>query len=576
MFKSLILKNFRNFEQINIELKDKNIILGMNDVGKSNLLHALRLVFDKKIRLEEIHSTDFHNKNDRNPIEIIVGLDISQPEKEDVQKLKARAHEAVTQEESEVFYIKLIIENRKEEGILKQFFWGDELSALKEIKGKGVNYLILDDVFSVIYIPSHVETLKVFSDIKKEVLKDIVLTEDDSILKVEIKDNFQKINEKIQELTTVCKIEEVINTNLKVFDDAYKVTITSQSVVDDLYKQLKIYTIESDHDHLYPASGDGRQKKIMYAMLHYFLEKEAIKKIPILILEEPENHLFLSAQIDLSRTLFDDLNIKYIFCSSHSSELLYHIDIDCNLVRLYRQKNMPLRKTISSSAQISSEYHNLKKMYAEGLSKGYFADCVLLVEGYSEKLLCDSILSCVLSKNQFQKLYVLPVLGTNFKPYRDLLKKLGIKIIVRTDNDIYKNDIYGLKRCLKIVNKNLTEIIPEELKGRKDEGEIILNKKKKDLHKHFQPLIENLKLEHDIFLAEIDLENDIVNALLDEGISDCSLNGEVVDLEELKSELQYKKWHNMFLFLEENEELFEIIFKNSRFDFLKEVKACLV
>ena len=51
MFKSLILKNFRNFEQINIELKDKNIILGMNDVGKSNLLHALRLVFDKKIRL---------------------------------------------------------------------------------------------------------------------------------------------------------------------------------------------------------------------------------------------------------------------------------------------------------------------------------------------------------------------------------------------------------------------------------------------------------------------------------------------------------------------------------------------
>ncbi len=576
MFKSLILKNFRNFEQINIELKDKNIILGMNDVGKSNLLHALRLVFDKKIRLEEIHSTDFHNKNDRNPIEIIVGLDISQPEKEDVQKLKARAHEAVTQEESEVFYIKLIIENRKEEGILKQFFWGDELSALKEIKGKGVNYLILDDVFSVIYIPSHVETLKVFSDIKKEVLKDIVLTEDDSILKVEIKDNFENINENIQKLTSVSRIEEEINQNLKIFDETYKVKITSQSIVDDLYKQLRIYTIENDHDHLYPASGDGRQKKIMYAMLHYFLEKEAIKKIPILILEEPENHLFLSAQIDLSRTLFDDLNIKYIFCSSHSSELLYHIDIDCNLVRLYRQKNMPLRKTISSSAQISSEYHNLKKMYAEGLSKGYFADCVLLVEGYSEKLLCDSILSCVLSKNQFQKLYVLPVLGTNFKPYRDLLKKLGIKIIVRTDNDIYKNDIYGLKRCLKIVNKNLTEIIPEELKGRKDEGEIILNKKKKDLHKHFQPLIENLKLEHDIFLAEIDLENDIVNALLDEGISNCSLNGEVVDLEELKSELQYKKWHNMFLFLEENEELFEIIFKNSRFDFLKEVKACLV
>lgn len=48
----------------------------MNDVGKSNLLYVLRLVFDKKIRLEEIYFIDFYNKNDRNLIEIIVGLDI--------------------------------------------------------------------------------------------------------------------------------------------------------------------------------------------------------------------------------------------------------------------------------------------------------------------------------------------------------------------------------------------------------------------------------------------------------------------------------------------------------------------
>lgn len=112
MFKSLRLKNFRNFEEINIELKDKNIILGMNDVGKSNLLHALRLVFDKKLRLEDIHSTDFHNKNDKEPIEILIELDISQDGKEDVQKLIAKAHEAVTKEGSKNFYINLTIEKK--------------------------------------------------------------------------------------------------------------------------------------------------------------------------------------------------------------------------------------------------------------------------------------------------------------------------------------------------------------------------------------------------------------------------------------------------------------------------------
>ncbi|WP_180131581.1 AAA family ATPase, partial [Acinetobacter sp. YH12057] len=242
MFKSLRLKNFRNFEEINIELKDKNIILGLNDVGKSNLLHALRWVFDKKLRLEDIHSTDFHNKNDKEPIEIVIGLDISQDEKEDVQKLKAKAHDAVTKEDSKNFYIKLKIEKRKEEGILKEFYWGDDLNGLKEIKTKGINYLILDDVFSVIYIPSHVETIKVFNEIKKEILKDIVSTEDDLKIGSEIKENFEKVNENIQKLSSVVKIEDEINDNLQLFDETYKVKITSQSVVDDLYKQLKIYT----------------------------------------------------------------------------------------------------------------------------------------------------------------------------------------------------------------------------------------------------------------------------------------------------------------------------------------------
>ena len=132
MFKSLTLKNFRNFENIYIELKDKNIILGMNDVGKSNLLHSLRMIFDRKIRLDEIHSSDFHNKNMGSAIEIIVGLDISHFDGDDVEKLIAKVQEARTQEESQNFYIKLKIDNKEDEGALKQFYWGDDLDNLRE------------------------------------------------------------------------------------------------------------------------------------------------------------------------------------------------------------------------------------------------------------------------------------------------------------------------------------------------------------------------------------------------------------------------------------------------------------
>ena len=46
-FKSLQIKNFRSFEDISLNLSNKNIFFGLNDVGKTNLLTALRFVFDR-------------------------------------------------------------------------------------------------------------------------------------------------------------------------------------------------------------------------------------------------------------------------------------------------------------------------------------------------------------------------------------------------------------------------------------------------------------------------------------------------------------------------------------------------
>ncbi len=574
MFNKVTIRNFRNFHKIEVELTNKNIVIGMNDVGKSNFLHALRLIFDKKVRFEEICDTDFHQKNTSAPISIIITLDISDESKEDVQKILACVKEARIQEDSKLFYIKLEIESNLSNGYLKHYTWGDDLGNLKEIKTKGLGYLLLDDVFNVIYIPSHIETAKIFNDIRRNILQEIEYSTNDEKIKSEIFEGLKGVNDNIEKLSSVKNIAEQINKNLEIFDESYKVKITSQSVVDDLHKQLKIFTYEKDEDILFPASGDGRQKKIMYAMLHYFLQKET-RKIPLLILEEPENHLYLTAQIDLSDTLFSSTDIKYIFMSSHSAQLLYYINSDCSLIRLYRSKKISgNNNTSSNSSKISEEYHQLKRIYVEDMSKGYFADCVLLVEGYSEKLLCDTILKKVLPQNFYQKIYVLPVLGTNFKPYRDLLLNLGIDVILRTDNDIYKNDIYGLKRCYKILGKNFTKVVPHEIKGIKSEGEVSLNIKKIKLNEIYRRIISFLKSKK-IYLAEIDLENDLKNALDESGIVSCSFDGEEISNAELIVRLQDKKWHNMYIFLRDNSNKYKNIFNDKRFEFLKEVESCL-
>ena len=89
-FESITIKNFRNFKDINIDIGNKNVFFGLNDVGKTNFLYALRYVFDKDIRKLNLLDTDYHNKEIDKPIEIIISLDISDVTCVDNQKLRAK------------------------------------------------------------------------------------------------------------------------------------------------------------------------------------------------------------------------------------------------------------------------------------------------------------------------------------------------------------------------------------------------------------------------------------------------------------------------------------------------------
>ena len=61
-FSSIRIKNFRNFEDINIKLSNKNVFFGLNDVGKTNFLYALRFLFDRNIRKNGFIDSDFFQK----------------------------------------------------------------------------------------------------------------------------------------------------------------------------------------------------------------------------------------------------------------------------------------------------------------------------------------------------------------------------------------------------------------------------------------------------------------------------------------------------------------------------------
>src|SRR5690606_14348277 len=56
------LNQYRNFADTHINLAENSLIIGSNDVGKTNMIHALRLLLDKSLSEAEIEPTtrDFH------------------------------------------------------------------------------------------------------------------------------------------------------------------------------------------------------------------------------------------------------------------------------------------------------------------------------------------------------------------------------------------------------------------------------------------------------------------------------------------------------------------------------------
>lgn len=190
-FEKVEIKNFRNFENVKIDLANKNVFFGLNDVGKTNFLYALRYVFDKNIRKQNILDSDFYNKQINKPIEIIVTIDISDTADNDCEKLRAMLKGALLSDHQKV-YIKLLAKYNKTEMIaFPILFWGGDMNQLYEMKQRGYLYEI-DYVFNVIYIDSYVDLYSLFKKNVSQLIKN-EKDEDKDIL-AEIQKSVDELN----------------------------------------------------------------------------------------------------------------------------------------------------------------------------------------------------------------------------------------------------------------------------------------------------------------------------------------------------------------------------------------------
>ena len=557
-FKSITIKNFRNFEDVDISLSNKNIFFGMNDVGKTNFLYAMRFVFDKDVRKRDLIESDYNNKNTTVPIEITVKLDIQDTDCIDNQKLRAKLKGALTSKEQEV-YIKLKADFDNQEMIgIPILYWGGNPEKLQKMKTRG--YLFeLDYVFNVFYIDAYVDLYALFRKNIKTLINNDAST--DSEVLDQIQDTVDKLNCHISELSGIRRFEDTITTEYSKYrDENISIAVKSEVAVKGLYSNIIPYIRENEGANLYPTSGEGRKKLLTYTLYDLISKDSAEEKINMFLIEEPENHLHKSMQIALSQIIFADNSYKYLFATTHSPFVLYEMD-EVNLVRVYNENKI---NSASVFYSVPEKYRDNKKLLNRNLAEAIFADKVLLVEGLSEVVLFEKVLSCINPFFEANGVYILSVNGIGFRNYFEILDSLNIVNFIRTDNDLRKNSddgkysVLGFSRCNSYISEDNCYLPTERILSNTVDA-------RRKLYEDNLELIQEISSKYNIFLARCDLENDL----------DEFFHEKLVRYLNTKEPVQYLQRSKQFNMVELTQLLTktdcETIYNNSNFACLKEI-----
>ena len=512
-FKYISINNFRNFKEVTVDLSNKNIFFGMNDVGKTNFLYALRYVFDKEVRKNELLDSDFYQKNTVKPIDIVVAIDISDVADSDSQKLRARVKGNITSGDN-IVYIKLhAVYNPSELIAVPEMYWGGDLNNLGEMKAKST-YFELDYVFNPIYIDAYVDLNTLFRKNSNQLIVSQDETDEDTITEIEGK--IRDLNETIGSLSGVKAFEDNVTPEYKKFkNEDIEVSVKSEIAIKGLYSNIVPYIKKNGEDLLYPTAGEGRKKLLVYSIYDLLAGTDQnAKKINIFLIEEPENHLHRSMQMAISRVLFAEDNYKYLFVTTHSPLILTEMD-NVNLVRVFNEGRLDTRGVFY---KVPDEYKQKKKMLNRGLSEAIFAKKVLLVEGPSENILFTKVLSEIKPDYEVDGVFILPVNGITFRAYKEILEALDIKTIIKTDNDLRKTNTSGQYSVLGFlrVNGYVTGTkLPVANIPASGSGDI---NAKRVLYDKYRILLNQIREEDGIFLSHCGLEEDLDELLHDKNV----------------------------------------------------------
>lgn len=551
------LKGFRNFRDATINFSEKSLIIGANEIGKSNLLYALRILLDKNFSEADLepHDSDFYVYEETNEIEIRVKFEeVCQ----DCVLSKLREH---VSDDGTAYLVYRAARDPASRKKTYQFLAGRSEDTLAEIASRF--YL---KVLNLQFVGSYRDLASFIRRERRSLLQDAMderqegeIDQDAQILG-DVQQELTKVHAGVRSLSYVSRATDSLNAELaKLSFQSTGQTIIFDTGASDPSRFVENLRLASQvGERTLAVGGDGRTNQIHLALWAARRNKaippeDEPLEVTIFCIEEPEAHLHPHQQRRLASYLAETLQAQVII-TTHSPQIVCEFPPSC-IVRLYNHGPDTLAAGGGSSSSIAEAFigfgHRLNIIPAEA----FFASIVLLVEGPSEELFYKALADKIgIDLDRFN-ISILMVDGIGFQPYISLLRSLNIDFVMRTDNDIFRvpqQEVYrfaGVQRCIEIYRTFFE---------RQDALEQLLAEHEAKLQGFASksPPAENLASAHEvmkglaelgIYLSDIDLERDLYHSeLADVLTAFTSKAGEAEAVEEM----QKRKATFMFAFLQ--------------------------
>jgi len=441
------IKNFRSIKELRVEFQSGlNVIVGRNNVGKTNLLRAIRIALGPSASRGDtvwLDPDDFYKESASDDTERTISITL--------------IFEGLTEAQRAHFYEIVDFNLRdlaKSKAIIRfEASWpkGRRHPTVKRTGGPSssnspeVPNSLLESI-PVTFLPAlrdaEVALAPGYKSRVALLLRDLDKRIDGNA-ESQIVDIYKKANAELENVGLVNDTKKSLQETTKKLAGNDYFPLSIRAAEADFMRILRSLQIQMENVPIggLDANGLGYNNLLYMAVVLEHLKNPEPDECPLLLIEEPEAHLHPQLTTLLADYLANNTpgkNQPQTIVTTHSATLAASVPPNRVLVLFEDHISKRLLCNDIAKAEMDEfELNELQRMMDITRATMYFAKGIILVEGVSEALLIPVLARRINLDLAKLHISVIPICGVSFGTFRKLLQPtvLGIPVAIVTDAD---------------------------------------------------------------------------------------------------------------------------------------------